>query len=223
MGSEAGGPPFAGLDADLEASASAAARATGSTGATGRGLVIWLTGLSSAGKTTIARLVIPELESRGFVVEHLDGDVVRKHLSLGLGFSEADRKTNISRIGWVAARVARAGAAVVVSSISPYEESRRWVRETVERDARFVEVFVSTPLSVCAARDRKGLYAKALAGEIADFTGVSAPYEEPIDPDIRIDTTAMTPRESALHLLARLEQIALIPSGRSSVATAHSS
>src|SRR4051794_23591260 len=105
-----------------------------------RGFVIWLTGLSSAGKTTIARLVVPELEARGFVVEHLDGDVVRTHLSLGLGFSEEDRKSNISRIGWVAARVARVGAAVVVSAISPYEESRQEVKELVEREARFVEV-----------------------------------------------------------------------------------
>jgi adenylylsulfate kinase len=183
--------------------------------------VIWLTGLSSAGKTTIARLVVPELESRGFVVEHLDGDVVRTHLSLGLGFSEEDRKTNISRIGWVAARVARVGAAVVVSAISPYEESRRRVRETVERDASFVEVFVSAPLSVCVTRDRKGLYAKALSGEIADFTGVSAPYEEPVDPDIRIDTTVMTPEESAQHLVARLEQMAVIPTRQVSAATAH--
>jgi adenylylsulfate kinase len=175
-----------------------------------RGFVLWFTGLSSAGKTTIADLVVPELERRGFVVEHLDGDIVRTHLSVGLGFSEEDRKTNISRIGWVASRVARAGAAVVVSAISPYEESRQRVKALVERDARFVEAFVSTPLSVCAARDPKGLYAKALSGEIADFTGVSAPYEEPTDPDIRVDTTAVMPQESAEFVLAHLERMELI-------------
>jgi adenylyl-sulfate kinase len=175
-----------------------------------RGFVLWLTGLSSAGKTTIADLVVPELERRGFVVEHLDGDVVRTHLSVGLGFSEEDRKTNISRIGWVASRVARAGAAVVVSAISPYEEGRQRVKRLVERDARFVEAYVSTPLSVCAARDPKGLYAKALSGEIAEFTGVSAPYEEPSDPDIRVETTHETPHESARFVLTHLERMGLI-------------
>ena len=146
------------------------------------GFVLWFTGLSGAGKTTIANNVEPELERRGFVVDHLDGDIVRTHLSKGLGFSKEDRDTNIARIGWVASRLARAGAVVIVSAISPYEEMRRHARSLVEQHAPFVEVFVATPLEECARRDPKGLYAAAFAGEIDEFTGVSAPYEEPLDP-----------------------------------------
>ena len=145
------------------------------------GFVLWFTGLSGAGKTTIANNVEPELERRGFVVDHLDGDIVRTHLSKGLGFSKEDRDTNIARIGWVASRLARAGAVVIVSAISPYEEMRRHARSLVEQHAPFVEVFVATPLEECARRDPKGLYAAAFAGEIDEFTGVSAPYEEPLD------------------------------------------
>jgi adenylyl-sulfate kinase len=174
------------------------------------GFVIWFTGLSGAGKTTIANIVEPELERRGFVVDHLDGDIVRTHLSKGLGFSKADRDTNIARIGWVASRLARAGAAVVVSAISPYEEARRHARSLVEQHAPFVEVHVATPLEECARRDPKGLYAAAFAGEIEDFTGVSAPYEEPRDPELRLDTTGMTPPESAALVLARLEELNLV-------------
>jgi adenylylsulfate kinase len=175
------------------------------------GLVLWFTGLSGAGKTTIANIVEPELERRGLLVEHLDGDIVRTHLSKGLGFSKEDRDTNIARIGWVASRLARAGAVVIVSAISPYEEMRRHARGLVEQHASFVEVFVATPLEECARRDPKGLYAAAFAGEIDEFTGVSAPYEEPLEPELRLETTDLTPPESAALVIDRLEELHLLP------------
>jgi adenylylsulfate kinase len=174
------------------------------------GFVVWFTGLSGAGKTTVANIVEAELEQRGLVVDHLDGDIVRTHLSKGLGFSKEDRDANIQRIGWVASRVARAGAAVIVSAISPYEEARRHARSVVEPHAPFIEVYVATPLEECARRDPKGLYAAAFAGEIADFTGVSAPYEEPETPEIRIDTTGVSPAESAQIVLDRLAQLEVV-------------
>ena len=170
---------------------------------------MWFTGLSGAGKTTVANVVEAELEQRGHVVDHLDGDIVRTHLSKGLGFSKEDRDENIQRIGWVASRLARAGAAVIVSAISPYEAARRRVRELVETHAPFIEVYVATPLEECARRDAKGLYAAAFAGEISDFTGVSAPYEEPEDPEVRIDTTGVSPSESARVVLDRLDRLAV--------------
>lgn len=174
------------------------------------GFVVWLTGLSASGKTTIANIVEPELEQRGFVVDHLDGDIVRTHLSKGLGFTKEDRDVNIARIGWVASRLARAGAVVVVSAISPYEEARRHARSLVEQHAPFVEVHVATPLEECARRDPKGLYAAAFAGEIDDFTGVSAPYEAPSEPELRLDTTGRSPSESAAEVLARLAELNLV-------------
>ena len=175
------------------------------------GFVVWFTGLSASGKTTVANIVEPELEHRGFLVDHLDGDIVRTHLSKGLGYSKEDRDANIARIGWVAARLARAGAAVVVSAISPYAEARRLARSLVEQHAPFVEVYVATPLEECARRDPKGLYAKAFAGEIDDFTGVSAPYEAPIDPELHLDTTGSSPSESAARVLATLAELNLVP------------
>ncbi len=176
-----------------------------------QGFVLWFTGLSGAGKTTISNIVEPELERRGLLVEHLDGDIVRTHLSKGLGFSKEDRDTNIARIGWVASRIARAGAAVVVSAISPYEEMRRHARSLVEQHVPFVEIFVATSLEECARRDPKGLYAAAYAGEIAEFTGVSDPYEEPLHPELRLETSGLTPPECAAMVLARLEELNLIP------------
>ena len=174
------------------------------------GFVIWFTGLSASGKTTIANIVEPELERRGYVVDHLDGDIVRTHLSKGLGYSKEDRDANIARIGWVASRLARAGAAVVVSAISPYAEARRHARSLVEQNAPFVEVHVATPLDECARRDPKGLYAQAFSGELENFTGVSAPYEEPLQPELRLDTTGATPTESAALVLACLEELHLL-------------
>src|SRR5881396_3062792 len=174
------------------------------------GFVVWFTGLSAAGKSTIAGLVAAELEQRGLVVDTLDGDVVRTHLSKGLGFSKEDRDTNIERIGWVASRLARAGAAVVVSAISPYDEARRRARSLVEPHAPFVEVYVSTPLEECARRDPKGLYAAAFAGEIDDFTGVSAPYEAPSNPELVIDTTGVSPARSAAVVLDRLAELNVV-------------
>lgn len=174
------------------------------------GFTLWFTGLSGAGKTTIAELVAPELERRGLLVERLDGDVVRTHLSRGLGFSREDRDANILRIGWVASRLTRAGSAVVVSAISPYEAARQQARSLVEEHGSFVEIYVATPVEECARRDVKGLYEKAFAGELTEFTGVSDPYEEPSSPELRIDTTEHEPAESARLVLAKLEQLGLL-------------
>jgi len=174
------------------------------------GFVLWFTGLSGAGKTTIANIIVPDLERRGLTVEHLDGDVVRTHLSRGLGFSKEDRDVNIARIAWVSSRIARAGAAVIVSAISPYEEARRHARGLVETQVPFVEVYVATTLEECIRRDPKGLYAKALVGEISDFTGVSAPYEEPLHPELRLDTEGQSPLESGRVVLAALEERQLV-------------
>ena len=174
------------------------------------GFVVWLTGLSAAGKSTIAALVAAELEERGFVVDRLDGDVVREHLTKGLGFSKEDRDENIARIGWVASRLARAGAAVVVSAISPYEEARQRARALVEQHAPFVLVHVATSLEECERRDPKGLYKMAHSGEITGFTGVSDPYEEPASPDLRLQTEGRTPEECAAIVLAKLGEFQIL-------------
>ena len=176
----------------------------------GGGFTLWFTGLSGAGKTTIAHLVGPELDRRGHIVEYLDGDTVRTHLSKGLGFSKEDRDTNIERIGWVAARLTRHGGAVIAAAISPYDETRRHAREMVEEFGPFVEVFVKASVEECARRDVKGLYAKAFAGEIKGFTGVDDPYEVPDDAEIVIDTEQHEPEESARLIVARLEELGLV-------------
>ena len=175
------------------------------------GFVVWLTGLSAAGKSTIAGLVASELEERGVLVDRLDGDVVRTHLTKGLGFSKGDRDTNIERIGWVASRLARAGAAVVVSAISPYDEARQKARALTEEHATFVLVHVATSIEECERRDPKGLYAMAHAGEISEFTGVSDPYEEPSKPELRLQTEGRTPQESAAVVVAKLDELGLVP------------
>jgi len=177
----------------------------------GGGFTLWFTGLSGAGKTTISHLVGPTLEERGFIVEYLDGDVVRTRLSKGLGFSKEDRDTNIERIGWVASRLTRHGAAVIVAAISPYRETRAKAREMIEQFGPFVEVAVGASVDECARRDVKGLYAKAFAGEIKGFTGVDDPYEAPLAPEIAIDTERHEPAESAALILARLEELGLAP------------
>jgi adenylylsulfate kinase len=174
------------------------------------GFTLWFTGLSGSGKSTIANIVGPELEERGRKVEYLDGDVVRTHLSKGLGFSKEDRDTNIERIGWVASRLTRHGAAVIVSAISPYKATRRKARELVEEFGPFVEVYVEASVEECARRDVKGLYVKAFAGEIKEFTGVSDPYEPPTKPELVIHTEEEAPEESADRVLDKLEQLGLL-------------
>mgnify|MGYP000934534614 CR=1 FL=1 len=149
------------------------------------GLTVWFTGLSGAGKTTISHAVHAELAAQGYRTELLDGDVIRQHLSKGLGFSRQDRDENIRRIGFVANLLTRHGVIVLVAAISPYREARDDVRSTV---GRFVEVFVNAPVSVCEARDPKGLYRKARAGELRSFTGVDDPYEAPDHPEIECRT-----------------------------------
>jgi adenylylsulfate kinase len=172
---------------------------------------VWFTGLSGAGKSTVSRLVVAELERRGLTVELLDGDAVRRHLSSELGFSKEDRDTNVERIGWVASRIVRAGGTVVVAAISPYREARRAARALVEEHGTFVEVHVATALEECMERDTKGLYARALAGEVPNFTGVSDPYEEPEAPELRLDTSGAEPAESAARVVERLEALGLLP------------
>ena len=179
------------------------------------GFTLWFTGLSGAGKTTIAHVVGPELERRGHIVEYLDGDTVRTHLSKGLGFSKEDRDTNIERIGWVASRLTRHGAAVIAAAISPYEETRRKARAMVEQYGPFVEVHIKASVDECARRDVKGLYAKAFAGEIKGFTGVDDPYEAPPNPEIVVDTEAHTPQESAQLIVDRLEELGVLTAGDS--------
>lgn len=155
-----------------------------------QGLVVFLTGLSGSGKSTLARALHHRLLERGHRVTLLDGDVVRRHLSAGLGFSPTDRDENIRRIGWVAAEIAHHGGIAVCSPIAPSEAVREQVRARVEqRGGRFLLIHVCTPLEECERRDTKGLYARARRGEIADFTGVSAPYEPPAHPDLTLDTT----------------------------------
>ena len=167
-----------------------------------RGFTLWFTGLSGAGKTTIAEIVEHELKERGRRVEVLDGDIVRTNLSKGLGFSREDRNINILRIGFVANLLTRNGVAVIVSAISPYKEARDQVRRRI---IDFVEVFVDVPLEVAAERDVKGLYKKAFAGEIEGFTGVSDPYEPPIAPDLVLKTDEEEPHESAGKVIEKLE------------------
>lgn len=168
-----------------------------------RGFTLWFTGLPCSGKSTLAELVGKELVRRGRGVEILDGDVVRTNLTKGLGFSKEDRDENIRRIGFVCALLSKHGAVAISAAISPYRAVRDEVRSKIQH---FVEVYVAAPLEVCIQRDVKGMYKKALAGEIKHFTGVSDPYEPPLQPEIVIDTQKETPEDSAAEVLQELER-----------------
>ena len=172
------------------------------------GFTLWFTGLSGAGKTTISQLVERALRERGLRVEVLDGDVVRTNLSKGLGFSKEDRDENIGRIGFVCHLLSRNGVAAIAAAISPYREVRDEVRARI---GRFCEVYVECPLDTLVERDVKGLYKKALAGEIKNFTGVDDPYEPPTNPEVAVRTNRETPDESAARVLAALEARGYVP------------
>jgi adenylyl-sulfate kinase len=172
-----------------------------------RGFTLWFTGLSGAGKTTLARLVETELIRRGHRVEVLDGDVVRTNLSKGLGFSKEDRDTNIRRIGFVCHLLTRNNVVAIAAAISPYREIRDEIRDQI---GSFVEVYCECPIEVLAERDVKGLYKKALAGEIKNFTGVDDPYEAPVSPEVIVHTGNESPRESVARIIAGLEDLSLL-------------
>jgi adenylylsulfate kinase len=176
--------------------------------------VVWLTGLSGAGKSTLGETLVPKLRAAGKRVEVLDGDIVRTNLSKGLGFSREDRDTNIARVAWVAHLLARNGVFVVVAAISPFRQTRDAARETV---GDFVEVHVAAPLEACIQRDVKGLYAKAIAGEIAEFTGISDPYEAPLAPELSIDTSATSVEQGVERILRKLRELGYLEEAAPSV------
>jgi adenylylsulfate kinase len=182
-----------------------------------KGFTVWFTGLSGAGKSTLAEMLFHEIRRRDLKVELLDGDVVRTNLSKGLGFSKEDRDTNILRIGFVANLLTRNGVVCIVSAISPYRDARNECRAQIKD---FVEVYVHATVEECAKRDVKGLYAKALAGEITGFTGVSDPYEPPQSPDIYVDTMSQEPDSSLQMILDELSEIGYIEDSRRLVHTA---
>ena len=170
-----------------------------------RGFCVWFTGLSCSGKTTIAEILASRLEEQDRYVTVLDGDVVRTHISKGLGYSKQDRDTNIRRLGFVASEIVRHHGAVICATISPYQATRDQVRQMVGPDD-FILAFIDTPLEVCEQRDSKGLYAKARRGEIIAFTGIDDPYEPPIDPDITLTTTDCSPQANAHRIVEYLIQ-----------------
>ncbi len=173
-----------------------------------RGFTLWFTGLPCSGKTTIAEVVERILRERGLKVESLDGDEVRQNLSKDLGFSKKDRDTHIRRMGFIAKLLSRNDIATLGAFVSPYREVRAHLRSEIEN---FVEVYVKCPVEVCIERDVKGMYKKALAGEIQNFTGVSDPYEEPLEPEIVVETDAETVEESVEKVLRELEVLGYIP------------
>ena len=175
-----------------------------------QGFCLWFTGLSGSGKTTITTLLVKELRRRGSKLEVLDGDIVRENLSKGLGFSKEDRDTNIRRIAFVADLLSRNEVPVITAAISPYRDIRDEARKKMGE--RFIEIYTQAPLEICEERDVKGLYAKARAGEIKEFTGISDPYEPPENPEILIETDKQSPEESAQQILDYLEGRGLIPS-----------
>jgi sulfate adenylyltransferase len=171
-----------------------------------QGFTVFFTGLSGAGKSTIASVLLTKLlEEGGRPVTLLDGDIVRKHLSSELGFSKEHRDINIRRIGWVASEITKNGGIAICAPIAPYEGVRQEVRSMIEPLGGFILVHLSTPLDVCESRDRKGLYAKARAGIVKEFTGVSDPYEAPDQAEVRIDTTDVTPEASAQQIILHLQ------------------
>jgi adenylyl-sulfate kinase len=172
-----------------------------------KGFTLWFTGLSGAGKSTISERVFERLRESGAKVELLDGDVVRTHLSKGLGFSREDRDTNVRRIGFVCELLSRNGAIAIAAAISPYREVRDEIRRRIDN---FVEVYVQCPIEVLAERDVKGLYKKALAGEIDSFTGVSDPYEPPLHPEVTVDSSRESLDESVGKVWTKLRDMGLI-------------
>ena len=172
-----------------------------------KGFTLWFTGLSGAGKTTLARLIEAELQARGHKVEVLDGDIIRTNLSKGLGFSKEDRDTNIRRIGFVCNLLTRNDVVAIAAAISPYREVRDEVRRNI---GSFVEVYVKCPIDVLAERDVKGLYKKALAGEIKNFTGVDDPYEAPLAAEVIVETDLETPEQSVVRIISKLEEMTLV-------------
>lgn len=174
---------------------------------TQKGFTVWFTGLPSAGKTTLAQLLADELTKRGHEVEVLDGDALRRQLSRGLGFTKQDRDENIRRVGFVCRLLTRHGTVAIAAAISPYRAVRDEVRAGI---GNFVEVYVQTSLQTCIQRDVKGLYKKALAGEIEGFTGVDDPYEPPANPELTIETEREEPKESLFRILRRLEELGYV-------------
>jgi adenylylsulfate kinase len=173
-----------------------------------RGVTIWFTGLSGAGKTTINDALTQKLRDRNLNIEVLDGDIVRTNLTKGLGFSKEDRDENVRRIGFVSHLLTRNGVIVLVAAISPYRAIREEVRDRI---GDFVEVYVSAPVEVCEQRDVKGLYAKARSGEIKQFTGISDPYEPPLNPEVNCETQNETLEESVNKVIAKLEEMGYLP------------
>lgn len=172
------------------------------------GFTLWLTGLPCSGKTTVANGVAKRLKVIGLKVEVLDGDVIRQSLTKDLGFSKEDRDRNIERVTFVAKLLSRNGVAAIVAFVSPYRQKRREAREET---TNFVEVYLKCPIEECMRRDAKGMYEKALAGEIKDFTGVSDPYEEPQKPDLILETDKETPHESINKVIEKLKKLKLLP------------
>ena len=173
-----------------------------------QGFTLWFTGLPCSGKTTVCNIVERELRHRGLNVEVLDGDEVRRNLSKDLGFSKEDRDAHIKRIGFIAKLLSRNGVATLAAFVSPYREVREYLRSEI---GNFVEVYVKCPVEVCMGRDVKGMYKRAIAGEIQNFTGISDPYEEPSGPEVVVETDKETPTESAQKVLRKLESLEYIP------------
>jgi len=172
--------------------------------------VLWLTGLSGAGKSTIAALLLPQLAARGLQPTLLDGDHLREGLCADLGFSDADRRENVRRASEVARLMAGAGLTVVAAFISPFRSDRDAARQRLPA-GRFVEVFVDAPLAVAESRDPKGLYRRARAGGLPNFTGIASPYEAPLQPDIHVDTSRVTPAQAAAQVMTELQALGLLP------------